>query len=281
MARQPIGTPVIGVAEVSSVSKRATSGSDHSPALVLVLSSILAAILPGGVWAGVSSESPRMGAPGMREPDAGSLLVEYYEVFLRDHDVETFRQHVSGRYTEGTLARLIESGNLNSRRAAVLALGLFGTFSSNASIARALRDSDPTVRDLAENALWAIWFRADTPENNAMLDQVRLLIRHERLADAIKLASRLIARAPNFAEAYNQRAIALFFQGRFEESADDCRRVLERNPYHIGALGGLARCQLELDQTGEALKTFRRALRLQPFSTGLRDAVNALETEGE
>lgn len=281
MARQPIGTPAIGVAEVSAVSTPAASGSDHNPALVLMLSSILAAILPGAVWAGISSEAPRTGAPGMREPDAGSLLVEYYEIFLRDHDIETFRQHVSGRYTEGTLARLIESGSLNSRRAAVLALGLFGTYGSNAGVARALRDDDPTVRDLAENALWAIWFRADTPENNAMLEQVRLLIRNERLAEAVKLASRLIARAPNFAEAYNQRAIAHFSQGHFEESADDCRRVLERNPYHIGALGGLAQCQLELDQPGEALRTLRRALRLQPFSTGLRNAVNALETEGE
>jgi tetratricopeptide (TPR) repeat protein len=217
----------------------------------------------------------------MREPDAGSLLVVYYEGFLRDHDIENFRQQVTARYTEGTLTRLVESGNLIARRASVLALGLIGTFDCNAVVARALRDSDSTVRDLADNALWAIWFRADTPENNAMLDQVRLLIRHERLSDAVTLATRLIKRAPNFAEAYNQRAIAHFFQGHFEESADDCQRVLEHNPYHFGALAGLAQCQLRLDQRREALKTFRRALRLQPFSPGLRQAVSALEAEGE
>lgn len=217
----------------------------------------------------------------MREPDAGSLLVAYYEKFLADQDIESFQRQVSARYTEGTLARLVQSGDLPARRAGVLALGLIGTFQSNAVVARALRDSDPTVRDLADNALWAIWFRADTPENNAMLEQVRLLIRHERLEDAVKLASRLIGRAPGFAEAYNQRAIAHFFLGHFQESADDCQRVLERNPYHIGALAGLAQCQIQLDQRREALKTFRRALRLQPFSQGLRQAVSALEAEGE
>jgi tetratricopeptide (TPR) repeat protein len=217
----------------------------------------------------------------MGKPETGSLLVDYYETYLRDHDIEGFRQHVSARYTEGTLARLIVSGDLAARRAAVLALGMFGTFGSNATVAHALRDSDPTVRDLADNALWAIWFRADTPENNAMLEQVRLMIRHERLEDAAKLATRLIERAPQFAEAYNQRAIAHFFRGQFEESAEDCQKVLERNPYHFGALGGLAQCQLRLDQRREALKTLRRALRLQPYSKGLREAVSALEAEGE
>jgi tetratricopeptide (TPR) repeat protein len=217
----------------------------------------------------------------MGQPESGSLLVDYYENFLRDHDIEGFRQHVSARYTEGTLARLITSGNLAARRASVLALGMFGTFESNAVVARALRDGDPMVRDLADNALWAIWFRADTPENNAMLEQVRLLIRHERTEDAIKLATRLIGRAPNFAEAYNQRAIAHFLLGHFEGSAEDCRRVLEHNPYHFGALGGLAQCQLRLDQRREALKTLRRALRLQPYSQGLREFVSSLESEGD
>jgi tetratricopeptide (TPR) repeat protein len=91
----------------------------------------------------------------------------------------------------------------------------------------------------------------------------------------------LIGQASNFAEAYNQRAIAHFVQGHFQESAADCERVLERNPYHFGALGGLAQCQLALGQRPEALKTLRRALRLQPYSEGLRELVATLEAEGK
>jgi tetratricopeptide (TPR) repeat protein len=229
--------------------------------------------------AAIPSGGPRIGVPGMRESDTGSLLVAYYEAFLRDKNIENFRQQVSARYTEGTLTRLLDAGVPTARRAAVLALGLVGTMESNGAVARALRDSDPVVRDLADTALWSIWFRADTPENNAILEQVLLLIRQERLADAVALASRLIARAPNFAEAYNQRAIAHFFQNHFQESAEDCQRVLERNPYHLGALSGLGRCQMALGQRREALKTFRRALRLQPFSKGLRETVSTLEAE--
>jgi tetratricopeptide (TPR) repeat protein len=217
----------------------------------------------------------------MSDPQTGSLLVDYYESFLRDQDIDRFRQLVAARYTEGTLCRLVESGSTPSRRAAVLALGLFGSFETNAALARALRDSDLTVRRLATDALWAVWFRADTPENNKTLEQVSNLIGQQRLEDAVEQATQLIARSPRFAEAYNQRAIAYFAQRRYDESAADCRRTLERNPYHFGALSGLAQCQLRLGQPREALKTFRRALRLQPYSEGLREVVSALEAEGQ
>ncbi|MBV8676118.1 MAG: hypothetical protein JO355_02995, partial [Planctomycetaceae bacterium] len=48
----------------------------------------------------------------MLEPRTESLLVQYYETFLRDQNIEEFRRHVSARYTEGTLARLVESGTM-------------------------------------------------------------------------------------------------------------------------------------------------------------------------
>jgi HEAT repeat protein len=199
----------------------------------------------------------------MLESHTGSLLVDYYETFLRDHDVDAFRNHVSARYLEGTLARLVDSPNVQARRAAVFALGLCGTIDANAAVAKALKDADPTVRRLGENALWAIWFRADSPANNAALEKVAALIAQ---------------RAPGFAEAYNQRAIAEFFLGRFKASADDCKLVLARNPYHTGALAGMARCLLQLEQREEAIKTFRRASRLQPHNIELRQMISALES---
>jgi len=257
---------------------RPPRSDDAPPAFVpmfALASAVTAASAPS------SSDSLRNGASGMLEPRTGSLLIQYYETFLRDQDIEEFRRHVSARYTAGTLARLVESGPMQARRAAVLSLGLFGGLENNATLARALRDDDATVRSLADNALWAIWLRADTPENNATLERVRDLIGHRLLDQAIELATRLVERAPGFAEAYNQRAIAHYFWGHFEESVADCRRVLHLNPYHFGALSGLAKCQLRLGQRQEALETFRRALKLQPHSEGLRKVVAALEAEGE
>jgi tetratricopeptide (TPR) repeat protein len=213
----------------------------------------------------------------MLEPHTGSLLVDYYETFLRDQDINAFQQQVSARYMEGTLARLVESPDTQARRAAVLALGLFGSYEVNASVAKALRDPDPTVRSLADNALWAIWFRADTPENNATLERVSTLIRRQQFEGAIDLANRLIDRAPTFAEAYNQRAFARYLLGRYQESAEDCRLVLARNPYHTGALAGLAKCQIRLGLRGPALETLKRASRLQPYNRDLTEWLEAIK----
>jgi tetratricopeptide (TPR) repeat protein len=217
----------------------------------------------------------------MRESQTGSLLVDYYEGFLVDHDQERFREQVMARYTETTLARILAtSESVQARRGAVLALGVIGTFEqSNATLGKALRDDDQVVRTLTESALWAVWFRADSPENNHTLDEVRLLIGNHRLDAAIDLASRLIARAPNFAEAYNQRAIARFIRGQYAQSAEDCQRVLQLNPYHVGAISGLAQCQLELHRPQEALGTLWKAWKLQPHSHSIRNSIRAIESQ--
>src|SRR5262249_12718872 len=144
----------------------------------------------------------------------------------RDQDIEHYRQLVSTRYTEATLCRLLESGTTQARRAAVLALGLFGSYETNPSVARALRDTDLTVRAMAGDALVAIWFRADTAENNKVLEQVRSHLQHQQLGKAIELATNLLTRTPRFAEAYNQRAIAQYVLGNYEASAADCKRTL-------------------------------------------------------
>ncbi len=206
-----------------------------------------------------------------------SLLVGHFERFLKDHDLDAFRRDVNARYTEGTLCRATYADDVRVRRAAVLALGVGGGFGCNATVARRLKDKDPAVRSMAVNALWAIWCRADTPENNAELEDVQALIERGRLDEAIRRADRLIARAPDFAEAYNQRAIAHFKADRLADSAADCRRVLDLNPYHFGALGGLGQCQIGLRQRAEAIRTYRRALELQPYSDGLRAKVAELE----
>ncbi len=271
MPRQSASRPVVG--PIARTGRLA-----WALALALAIGPTLA---PTAHPAPASSASPRIGAPGMLQPHTGALLVDYYEAFLRNQDIDTFRRSVSARYSEGTLARLLQARDPQARRASVLALGLFGGFGSNAALARALRDADPTVRTLADNALWAVWFRADTPENNEALAKVQESINRGRLAEAVERADRLIARAPEFAEAYNQRAIAHFFQGRLAESVADCRDVLARNPYHFGALSGMGQGLLRLGRRDEAVAAFRKALDLQPDKEGLRDLIAELELGNE
>lgn len=241
---------------------------------------VVLAFVSGAIRTEVVFASLDSGMPSMSEPAQRSLLIAYYEELLAGEDVDAFKQQVRSRYAESTLCRIARGGDPMSRRAALLSLGLVGTMESNAVVASALADEDGSVREIAEKALWSLWFRADSPENNAALEKISKLIGRGRTESAIVQATELIGRSPDFAEAYNQRAIALFAEGRFAESAEDCRRVLDRNPYHFGAMGGLAQCYMRLGRREEALEVYRRASRLQPHDLGLRQLIRFMEAEG-
>lgn len=213
--------------------------------------------------------------------DNGDLLNEYFRRLLNDRDLDAFRDRVAAHYSEESLGRLLSgSRSVNTRRAAAAALGSVGRYRrSNPILGRALGDEDSIVRQLAEKSLWSIWFHANSAENNQALQRVMQVAERGELRRAEEMVTRLISVAPDFAEAYNQRAIIHFQQGRFAASARDCQRVISLNPYHFGALGGLFQCQMYLHQPGEALETLRRAARLQPHNTSFRDAIRSLEAQ--
>jgi tetratricopeptide (TPR) repeat protein len=192
---------------------------------------------------------------------------------LRQAAREAFKKRVAQRYSEGTLMRLLEHGEPRARRAALLALGMLGTMHANEAIAARLHD-EVELSHLAADALWSLWFRADTPAHNEELQRlVRLRDREKALAGL----DALIIRAPGFAEAYNQRAILNFRLKQFERSIADCEKTLELNPHHFGAQAGIGQCYLQLRKHRAALKAFRSALRINPHMDGIAETVRALE----
>ena len=213
-----------------------------------------------------------------------ALLVEYYHEFLPQlkrrqgpalqRVLGKFKKKTSARYSEGTLQRLGDAADVETRCAAVLALGLLGSMASNVTLADRLHDEDPRVRRFAAEALWGLWFRGTDP---AHCDELRRLADVKDRADALAGLDALIAKAPKFAEAYNQRAILHFRNKDFEKSIADCERVLEFNPYHFGALSGMAQCYVNLRRPRAALKAFRHALRINPNLRGVKETIRALE----
>ena len=170
-----------------------------------------------------------------------ALLVEYYQRMptrRAKDDAETWRKRqeegrqkflnlARARYTEGTLLRLLDAADARAKRAALLALGKIGGMTANDSVAARLQDEDAEVRQLAADALWGLWFRADTDENNQELQRlVRLRDREKALAGL----DQLIERAPHFAEAYNQRAILFFRLKQYDRSIADCEKALRAQP---------------------------------------------------
>jgi len=204
-------------------------------------------------------------------PDGDFLAVRSAE--LHRH-LERFRRRVATRYGEGTLQRLLTHAGPQARRAALLALGLQGSMSSNPGVAGLLHDDDAQVRRLAADALWNIWFRAEGEPSK------RELQRLSQMKDANKSLrglNGLVEKCPDFAEAFNQRAIIHFKLGEFAKSAADCKRALERNPFHFGAQAGLAQCLIRMKKPRTALRAFRQALRINPELEGVAETIRDLE----
>jgi tetratricopeptide (TPR) repeat protein len=144
-------------------------------------------------------------------------------------------------------------------------------------LGRALHDNDRGVRMLAEGAIRQLWGRIGTTRQRKQVEAIIQLNTAGRYEDALKRASRLIEEAPWIAEAWNQRALALFRVGRFAESIHDCNQTLEINPYHFGAATGMGQSYLKLNDRPAALECFRRALRLNPNLEGVRAHVLYLQ----
>jgi len=212
-------------------------------------------------------------------PESRGSRTKAFEARLRTA-LEKYKRRVTGRYTEGTLQRLLSSSDLRTRRAAVLALGLTGSMkASNALLAGMLHDPDRAVRHLAADALWSLWLRAGPEGENGELHRLM------ESADLVKKQSgldALIRRCPNFAEAYNQRAILRFQLEQWHTSIADCQRALKLNPYHYAAAAGMGKCYLELGRQRAALRALRLALRINPNLAEVERTVRVLEaTLGE
>ena len=218
-----------------------------------------------------------------------ALLVEFYDQLPEINEggdpkrwerkchnaLSNFKAVVQSRYTEGTLQRLLQQGNDRTRRAASLALGMVGSMACNKMLTERLRDDDMIVRTLAGDALWRIWMRSDSEANNKELHRLtRLRNREEALAgfDA------LVRKAPEFAEALNQRAVLLFKMKEYQRSIIDCEKALKLNPCHFGALAGMAQCFMNLRKPRMALKAFRESYRINPNLHGVEQAIRELES---
>ncbi|TWT90473.1 Tetratricopeptide repeat protein [Pseudobythopirellula maris] len=204
-------------------------------------------------------------------------IVRCYERYLDDQDSAEYIKQVAQRYTCTTLERLACVGDRTARRAAVLAIGYMGDYSSNTVVGRALTDRDRGVRAIAENSIIELWRRVGSREQRLTLRNVVRMNHTKRHEDAVRLATELIHESPWIAEAWCQRGTAYYHQGQYEAAIRDCHQALEINAYHFTAAAGMGQCYLLQDNPVAALESFRRALRLNPGLEEVRAQVIQLQ----
>ncbi len=128
-----------------------------------------------------------------------------------------------------------------------------------------LKHPEEDVRHQATEKLWWHWFNQKGAKGLAIINHSQRLIEQEELEQAEQLLTRLINAEPDFAEAWNRRAILFYMQERYQDAVQDCEAVVRLNPYHFGAWHGLGLSHLALAQYREAILAFRRALEIQPY----------------
>ena len=130
--------------------------------------------------------------------------------------------------------------------------------------------TNPRVAKRAEREIWAIWH--ETPDDTSLeiMRNARTALDSADFDLAISLLDKLVEYTPDFAEAWNQRAIVLYFTEDYSGSLRDIEQTLKLEPRHFGAMSGRGRVYLHLDELELALQAFESALDRNPWMDNIR-----------
>ena len=181
------------------------------------------------------------------------------------------------RWTYDQIRGLLNSEHNDAKKVALLALGLVAPSCCIPDVAAQLKSSDRMVNEMAEHALWSIWFRMGTPTANHELMRGAQALGRKDMPHAIKHFDRAIEQCPTFAEPYNQRAIARYLLEEYEPSIADCEKAIELMPCHFGAHAGMGHCYAHLGKSREAVAAYEKALEANPHLDCVRQTVRELK----
>lgn len=129
-----------------------------------------------------------------------------------------------------------------------------------------LKNPSQTVRQRATQELWRIWYQQKGVYGWELLQRSQILLTSGEVGQAEALLTEIIDNQPDFAEAWNRRAVLYYTLGKYKKALDDCQTVVGLNPIHFGAFHGLGLCHIALENYTAAIQAFRRALEIQPYA---------------
>ena len=134
----------------------------------------------------------------------------------------------------------------------------------------------PEAAAAAEPLIWEIWSETIDPESADLLAQGTAAMATRSWPTALERFDALVARSPNFAEAWNKRATLYYLMGDYPDSVADIQRTLALEPRHFGALSGLGLIFMTIGKPQPALESFEAALAIHPFLPGGKQNVDVL-----
>ncbi|HEX8525260.1 MAG TPA: tetratricopeptide repeat protein [Tepidisphaeraceae bacterium] len=204
-------------------------------------------------------------------------FIDAVQPLLERQDLPGLLSLLKTRWTSEQIRGLIQGDHADAKKVALLAIGLVGTGCCLPELAKQLQDEDPMVNEMAEHALWSIWFRMGSQGANHELARGAQALGRREFEHAVEHFTRATEMSPDFAEAYNQRAIAHYLQEHWDESIADCQRAIERMPFHFGALAGMGHCYAHVGKLKRAIDCYEKALAVNPHLNCIQQAIGELK----
>ncbi len=113
--------------------------------------------------------------------------------------------------------------------------------------------------------IWSLWFRAPNADAKALMEQALERRGARDYAGATAVLDKLVESAPDWAEAWNQRATMRYLLRDAEGSLADIDRVLALEPKHFGALSGQALILMHQGKMDAGQAALRKAVDIDPF----------------
>ncbi|SFJ46440.1 Tetratricopeptide repeat-containing protein [Bosea sp. OK403] len=129
------------------------------------------------------------------------------------------------------------------------------------------------------NLIQRRWARSGSDTTDLLMTRAQTALRDKQTELAIELLDRIISLEPDWAEAWNQRANALFIAGDPIRSMLDIGETLKREPRHYGAMIGLGSILRQQGDDKHAMVAYRRALAIYPQLDAIKSAVESLASE--
>jgi len=130
----------------------------------------------------------------------------------------------------------------------------------------ALKSPDEKIRNWATQELWKHWFGQKGVYGLQLLQQSQALVEAGKTEQAEALLTEVIEAQPDFAEAWNRRAVLYYMNSQYQRALTDCEMVVKLSPIHFGALHGMGLCYVALGNYSAAIQALRRALEIQPYA---------------
>ena len=127
-----------------------------------------------------------------------------------------------------------------------------------------------------EEEIWDAWLVSGSATVDIMMKRGLEYQESEDVQSARDMYDRAIAIKPDYAEAWNRRALLFFNDGKYDEAIADLESTLTYEPRHFGAWIGLGMIFESIDRPDAALKAYRKALEIHPHAAAAQQGEKRL-----